>query len=686
MYVLSLNMWFQKLMRQFFFNIDSIVFNFISSVYDLLISIARTSVLSQADIIDMADRIYKLLAIFMVFKVTFSLIMYVVNPDDFSDKSKGISKLGTNIIISLTLLILTPYAFNMAYTLQTIVLEDNSIAALIFGDDSGQNEFLNTAGDSMAFIAIRPFFMPNVSIDKMADCTTLDDACFTGMEKLLEDNSNFTNTMLTNYRESIKVSNLGLMFRQDLSIATDKDNNNFIMDYKYIFSTVIGVVIILLLITFCMDVAVRSIKLAFLQLVAPIPIISYVDPKSGKDGLFKKWYQMCFKTYLSLFIRILALYFAIYIISKIGKMVDIVDGSYQTNGFIAIFIIIGALMFAKQLPKILEGLGIKLDGGFQLNPLKKIEKDAIGGKALSKAAGVPFKYAGRAGKGLAAAGLVGGAAVVTGQGLRGMGKAFGGALKGEKFGKNFSSSYSAARARKKQVDEMREQHISPSDVRKANLKNRFRGMTDAEKVSQLESKAKAIQTYYDNIKNQAIACDSNDTSYIYDENGNRVQKKSAKTLSKELEEMKKTQIDRTAFSDIKDSNGKTLISAEDQYNEAITQQRLAIKSKEGELEARINSLANNEVRYEDSSGREHFGTGVASADKVIAESRSTMGKLAHDVNETGKAIDDKFVTISEDITDVVTMMKQSKGAVAQTTSGKMSDIKDIAKYTQQTKK
>ena len=132
MYVLSLNMWFQKLMRQFFFNIDSVVFNFISGIYDLLISIARTSVLSQADIIEMADRIYKLLAIFMVFKVTFSLIMYVVNPDDFSDKSKGISKLGTNIIISLTLLILTPYVFNMAYTLQTIVLEDNSIAALIF--------------------------------------------------------------------------------------------------------------------------------------------------------------------------------------------------------------------------------------------------------------------------------------------------------------------------------------------------------------------------------------------------------------------------------------------------------------------------------------------------------------------------------------------------------------------------
>ena len=102
------------------------------------------------------------------------------------------------------------------------------------------------------------------------------------------------------------------------------------MEYKYIFSTVVGVVVILLLITFCMDIAVRSIKLAFLQLVAPIPIISYVDPKSGKDGMFKKWYEMCFKTYISLFIRLIALYFAVYIISRVAdmKMVDIVNGSY----------------------------------------------------------------------------------------------------------------------------------------------------------------------------------------------------------------------------------------------------------------------------------------------------------------------------------------------------------------------
>ena len=399
-------MWFTKLIKQFFFWIDKIVYNFIPAIYDLLLDIARTSILTQADIADMADRIYKLLAIFMIFKVTLSLITYVVNPDDFSDKTKGVAKLGTNIIISLSLLILTPYIFNYAYQLQTIILEDNSLATLVFGDDLGEESFLNTAGDEMAYISMNAFFTPNLSMGNLHDCTTLyepvyneagnsdgkkfNDACKTALEALPTDN--FSSTTLQNYVAGVENSNLGLVFRQDLVLATAKPEGateeDFVMDYKFIFSTVVGVVIILLLITFCMDVAVRSLKLAFFQLIAPIPILSYVDPKSGKDGLFKKWYEMCFKTFLSLFIRLLALYFAVYIISKVGDMqlVDIVDGSYKSGFLLYVFVIIGALMFAKQLPEILKGLGIKLDGDgkFTLNPLRKMEKEALGGGILKK--------------------------------------------------------------------------------------------------------------------------------------------------------------------------------------------------------------------------------------------------------------------------------------------------------------
>ena len=468
MYILA-NMWFTKLIKQFFFWIDKIVYNFISSIYDLLLTIARTSVLTQADIADMAGRIYKLLAIFMIFKVTLSLITYVVNPDDFSDKSKGVAKLGTNIVISLAMLVLTPYIFNYAYQFQTIILEDNSLATLIFGGSTEEeNSFFNTAGDDMAYITMSAFISPNLSLGDIHECSILIDsdtkkfngACKDALTAQTSD-QNFKEQTLKNYIGGVENSNLELLFRQDLVLATDEANEEFIMDYKFIFSTVVGVVIILLLITFCMDVAVRSIKLAFLQLIAPIPILSYVDPKSGKDGLFKKWYEMCIKTFISLFVRLLALYFAVYIISKVAdlKMVDLVDGSYQTNALVAIFIIIGALMFAKQLPKILEGLGIKLDGDgkFTLNPFKKFEEEALGGKRITGAAGG------------AVAGLIGG---------KGIG-AIGGAARGFMANKGYAGGLA------KQADynrKLREAKVSGAGFwgsRAAALSSRY-GLDDAD--------------------------------------------------------------------------------------------------------------------------------------------------------------------------------------------------------------
>lgn len=463
--MLLANMWFQNLMRTFFHGIDKVVFNLIPIVYNFLIDLARTSIVTQADIIDMADRIYKLLTVFMIFKVTFSLIMYVVNPDDFSDKSKGLSKLGFNIVISLSLLILTPYIFNYAYELQTYVLEDNALATLILGNKVGEssNSAFNTAGDTMAYIVMTPFFTPDSSLTGLTNCSRVtkkinDKEMFnpecsgitndtyepTGLNNTLywytADNkkenkaakkNNFTAQTLKNYVAGVNNKNIGLTFRLDMATATveDDDEEVFVMDYKYLASTAIGIVTLLLLISFCMDVALRSIKLAFLQLIAPIPIISYIDPKSGKDGLFKKWYKMCFSTFLSLFVRLIALYFAVYIISRIDSLVDIIDGSYKSGPILKIFVVIGALMFAKQLPKILQGLGIKIEGAdkFTLNPFKKFENEAIGGKKILGGA-----------KGFAAGTMVGTAGMLTGAGLgRGVSAMFSGTkagIQGKKFG------------------------------------------------------------------------------------------------------------------------------------------------------------------------------------------------------------------------------------------------------------
>lgn len=439
-------------MVRFFIGIDRNLFNFIATLYDLLIAISRTSVLSQGDIAQFAARIEILLGIFMLFKMSFSLITYIVNPDDFTDKQKGFGKLVQNSVISLILLVLVPYIFQMAFSLQAKILNDNLLAKLLLGEkinseerqsDSTDNNtnnnatIIDTAGNQMAFYVMLPFFLPNTSITSLSECTALysnDDfnpACEDGLLNVYKDEDN--EQAAQNYIYGIKYESLGLTFRADVALEYD-DDDRFYIDYKYPLSTATAVITCLLLITFCIDVGVRSVKLAFLQLIYPIPVISFMDPKSGKDGIFSKWYKMCISTFLSLFIRLVALYFGIYVISRVGRhgMVDIVNGSEITNGWVKLFVIIGILMFVKQMPKMLENLGIKLDGDgkFNLNPLKKLEDGALGGKIISR---TPKAAAGAAlGLGMGAVGAATGAGI--GKGLTGMFSGAAAGLKGKKIG------------------------------------------------------------------------------------------------------------------------------------------------------------------------------------------------------------------------------------------------------------
>lgn len=431
-------LFFEKILRRFFIGLDSVLFNFISTLYDLLIEISKTSILSQGEIARLAQRIELLLGIFMLFKLSFSLITYIVNPDDFSDKQKGFGKLIQSAVISLLMLVLVPYIFQMAFNLQTKILEGNVLAKLIMGEDTGGESYLNSAGDEMAFDVMLPFFLPNTGLKSydLSSCISLYDSngAFSQDCQNALTTTGINDVTLSNYVTGINERSLGLTFRSAMAIETPKDEDEFIIDYKLLISTVVAVVVCLLLVTFCIDIGVRSVKLAFLQLIYPIPVISYMDPKSGKDGLFKKWYKMCFSTFLSLFVRLLALYFGIYIIYRVGQfgMYDVVTGAQKTGFWLQVFIIIGVLMFVKQLPKILENMGIKLDGDgkFTLNPLKKIEEGAIGGKYLSR---VPKAAAGAAiGLGMGAVGTATGAGA--GKWFTGMTSGLANGLKGKKIG------------------------------------------------------------------------------------------------------------------------------------------------------------------------------------------------------------------------------------------------------------
>lgn len=487
-----------KILRTLFFHIDRVVYEGIGNVYDLLLSIARTSIFNSGTIKGFYEKIYALIGIFMLFKISFSLITYILNPDDFSDKEKGFSSIIKRVILSLAMLVLVPYGFQEAYELQTIILEDNTLAALIFegvDNDEEATYKIDTAGDKIKFILMYTFFQPNYneiyeesgdagisscavtyehkqdgSIEAESGIFILNEECFGSHNDSLEydvGSSTFAqywdgnDDLYQTYVQGVARQNFYLMFKHDIAMLQVKDSEIYVVDYMAPLSTAVGIAVLWVLLLFCIDVAVRSVKLGFYELIAPIPILSYIDPKT-KDGMLSKWFKQVSTTYLSLFMRLLALYLAIFIIYSVAQngIADVVTGERITDWWVIIFVIIGTLMFAKQLPKILEEtLGIKGTGDFTLNPMKKLEDGMLGAKAIKRTAGTAAAV-GLAGTAAFGSNLIGGLVNNKGAGkLKAFGSAFAGAgsamgraawggAKGEKFGKNWASSYGAAMAAK----------------------------------------------------------------------------------------------------------------------------------------------------------------------------------------------------------------------------------------------
>ena len=442
--------------------IDSMLYGLISKIYSLIITLAQYHIFDSDTIGEISRRVYALTGIFMLFKITFSMIVYLVNPDEFSDKSKGFGSLIKNVIISMVLIIAVPYIFTEAYYVQKMILVDGTLTKIVLSDSGDASDIsLATAapGDKIQYILFTQFIRPNYDVhDDEYDlevCKKLyeydengkrkkDEARYFFNEECFEALDHFYKkadkdaTHATLYRTAIEYQELGILLNSKELYSqkvrqTAKGGEPYetrVISYRWPVSTIVGAIVVLMLITLCLDVAVRSIKLGFYQIVAPIPILSNCDPKAGKNGMLQKWAKACLDTYLDLFIRLLGLFLGILLIIKLTE-----DNTFQ--GFASVILIIGALMFAKQLPKILQDItGLKLDGKFTLNPFKKMANELPDG--LGKfVGGVPKRVTGAAGGFLA--GMIGGG--------RGVGdRLFSGALgtvRGAVIGKGFAKGLNA---------------------------------------------------------------------------------------------------------------------------------------------------------------------------------------------------------------------------------------------------
>lgn len=332
--------------------IDVGVFWVVEKLLQLIFDLSNVEVFSNSVIEEFSNRIYIILGLLMVFKLTISFIQMLVNPDKMNEKEQGVGGLLKRVIISLALIFLVPSIFDLARVVQKEVIP--VIPKVILGvsfDVTGDNaaEEISDLSRIMAFYSFVPFF--NYQNETCNDGTILG----TGND----DNA-----------EIFSVSTAASKVNEENVCSTDENGYKYL--YLWPFSLLVGAYLVYVLVSVAVAIAIRAIKFSVCEILAPIPIASYIDPKTSQQS-FEKWVNITFKTYTDLFIRLIIVYFFIFLFQSLfgsdtsimDQLLKNVNGSIFRRSLIILFLIVGLLQFVKQAPKFLSDLlGLQGTGDF----------------------------------------------------------------------------------------------------------------------------------------------------------------------------------------------------------------------------------------------------------------------------------------------------------------------------------
>lgn len=351
--------WLNNIVRSVMLFLDSVVYNFIPTVYGFIEKLANLPIFTDADIQSIARNIYGVIGFVMTFLLAFNLLQAIVNPENLTDKKKGFGKIISRSIICLLLIVGVPWAFTFSMDLQSVAMKNEIFTKFIFGGQLSNT----TAGVGLSQNTLGSFLYCQ------SDCD--------------QTHKDYLSTVYKS--DSVDLSSLS-----DHLNDTKSDGKTYWYTYTTFLSTISGGIVLGMLILFSFDIALRTIKLAFLEVISPVAIVSFIDPKSSESGMFKKWFDLCLSNYISLFVRLAAIAFMSKVLGMLPN-VKLPTGTSEVEGFLLkLFIIFGVLMFVKDAPKMISDLFGMKSGDFGGNPFKKM----AGGALIGAGAAVGMKGVG----------------------------------------------------------------------------------------------------------------------------------------------------------------------------------------------------------------------------------------------------------------------------------------------------
>lgn len=386
--------------RNLFFFIDGIVYSLIPLVYNLIFSLYDLNTLFNDNgatlskiVTNMKTTVYSFIAIVMFFRVAVSLLTMLVDPSLIEHKEKGAGKIVLNIAICLVLIVVVPVLFRVAKDIQTRAMNEHWIEKIVIGDDFGTNERY-TLGNELALSTWSVFLNP---VDANSAVTSAYNSIFND-ERSIGIGAVWPITKLyvvLNSTSGVPILSdiVGKIFPTANDVLNLFDSGtHYQLSYIWLLSTIVGIYVLSSLLKMMIDVAYRSLKFFALELLSPIAIISYIDPNSSQKGLFSKWSNEVFKTYLSLFIRIFVLALAS-VLLRAFKLSDLSANSltnWTGNTLVVKLIyVLAATAFIKNAPKMIDDLfGTTISKGSDTKSAHQLLGGLLGGAALATAGSI----------------------------------------------------------------------------------------------------------------------------------------------------------------------------------------------------------------------------------------------------------------------------------------------------------
>lgn len=418
------------------------IYNLIPSIYKIFYNIASARFFDpeNTDIVQkLSQNLYVLISVIMLFGFSITILSAIVNPDLISDNKKGVPAMFKRAIIGLALIVIVPFGFDEMYKIQNSVMSNSLVEKIIVGADFSCDKTKNPdcevgqgGGQVIAGILINSVLHPadddvTIGVDLQQAYTDMVQSDIGNITTIAGD----INAKRTDGGSSIEDEDYGFHFDSLIAIIA-------------------GIGVDYMLLIFAIDMAVRMFKLAFMEITAPISIVSYV---AVGDKIFMSWLKEVGKTFADVFIKIASIAFYLFLVSNIHDFF----APFKNESWryvLKAFLIVGMLIFVKQIPNMISaifGIEMKSQGGIggRLGQMAMVGDQAK--KAWQGIKNVAGLGAAAAGLGLAAAAnpllgaAVGGAFAA---GKHGWNKGFGGgkAWKDTKGGQVLSAGAGAAGA------------------------------------------------------------------------------------------------------------------------------------------------------------------------------------------------------------------------------------------------